>query len=121
MSDELSAQSPEIESTQTRLKQLATLLRNADHLDPQAQKSLATLLEQLVGELDAAGVAPSKTAHLAETISEVARSLHDGESGAVSDTDRERLRQAAVAAELEAPASANLVYRFIDVLSSIGI
>jgi len=121
MTDEMSAQPPEVQSTQAKLKQLATLLRDADHLDPQAQKSLATLLEQLVGELDAAGVAPSHTTHLAETISEVARSLHEGESGAVSDTDRERLRRAAAAAELEAPASASLVYRFIDVLSSIGI
>ncbi len=103
------------------LRQLAAALREADHLAPETQQSLASLLDELGQELNSTGLASANTAHLAEAVSEVARSLHEQRSAVSLDAARNQLEEAAAKAEVEAPVATGVVYRFIDVLSSIGI
>ncbi len=103
------------------LHEMARLLREGGHLEPQAQRSLAGLLEELGSELDSAAVPSQHTAHLAETISHVARSLHEKRQPTLIAAARDRLQEAATWAEAEAPVATGIVRRFIDVLASIGI
>jgi hypothetical protein len=121
MSENTAPEPHSAESTQTDLKRLAALLRDADHLDPEAQKSLAALLEELGTELQVAGIASAQAARLAEAVTDVARSLHKQDSAGELETARDNLKEAAIRAEVEAPVATGLAYRFIDLLSSIGI
>lgn len=105
---------------QTDLRQLAALLRQAAHLDPQTQKSLASLLEELV-ELTSSGTVSAHHAHLTEVISDVARSLHEQHPVGFIEAARDRLKDAAARAETDAPVATGVVYRFIEVLSNLGI
>lgn len=106
---------------QTDLRQLAALLRQAAHLDPQTQKSLASLLEELGAELTSSGTVSAHHAHLTEVISDVARSLHEQHPVGFIEAARDRLKDAAARAETDAPVATGVVYRFIEVLSNLGI
>jgi len=108
-------------ATQANLRQLAAALREAGHLEPETQISLAGLLDQFSLELDSTGLGSAKTARLAEAVSDVARSLHEQKSSESLATARVELKEAAAHAEVEAPVATGLVYRFIDALSTIGI
>ena len=106
---------------QLRLRELATLLRESAHLNPETQKSLASLLEELGAELDSSSAIPAKTARLAEAVGDVARSLHEQHHTSLLETARDRLKEAAAHAETEAPVATGVVYRLIETLSSLGI
>lgn len=103
------------------LQELGRLLREAGHLAPQTQRDLASLLEELGGELDPAAPPSPHTTHLAETVGRLARSLHEQQHSGLLAAARDRLQAAALAAETEAPVVTGIVRRFIDVLGSIGI
>jgi hypothetical protein len=103
------------------LKQLASLLRQASHLDPDTQKSLASLLDELGQELDLPGTATAKTNVLTDAVKEVARSLHEQHPVGLLEAARDQLKEAAARAETEAPVVTGVVYRLIDALSSLGI
>jgi hypothetical protein len=107
--------------TQASLKQLAAALRSADHLEPETQKALASLLDELGTEFGATGLTSPNAVHLAETVNDVARSLHERRLPQVSPTARNRLKDAAARAEVEAPVASGVVYRLIDLLQSLGI
>lgn len=107
--------------SESNLRLLAAWLRSADHLDAATQKSLAALLDEIGAELESGDMTSAKTAQLAEAVTEVARSLHAQESSEEIETAKDALKDAAVKAELEAPVATGLAYRFIDLLSSIGI
>ena len=103
------------------LQELGRLLREAGHLTPRTQSDLAGLLEELGSELDPAVPPSPQTAHLAETVGRLARSLHEQQHSGLLAAARDRLQAAALAAETEAPVVTGIVRRFIDVLGSIGI
>lgn len=105
----------------TDFQELAGLLREASHLEPEAQRSLANLLEELGREIDPAALTSTQTTHLAEAVSRVARSLHEKDESGILATARDRLQQAASRAEVEAPVATGIVRQFIDVLASMGI
>jgi hypothetical protein len=121
MSEDSLPESQQASQTQAKLRQLAVSLREAEHLDPETQKALANLLDELGTELESAGLASPRTAHLAEAASEVARSLHEQHPTDQFVTARDRLKEAAVQTEVEAPVTTGVVYRMLDVLASIGI
>lgn len=121
MADETIPDPQSAERVQPDLKQLAALLRQADHLEPEAQKSLAALLEELGRELHSTGIPSTHAAQLAEAVTDVARSLQQQDSPGELENARDNLKQAALRAEVEAPVATGLAYRFIDLLSSIGI
>jgi hypothetical protein len=103
------------------LQELARLLRAAGHLEPAAQQTLASLLEELGGELEVSGLPSAPTAHLAETVGRVARALHEQQHSGLLAATRDRLHEAACRAEAEAPVATGIVRRFIDALAGIGI
>jgi hypothetical protein len=121
MSEEFNPESPSGAQTESNLRQLAALLRNADHLDTATQKSLAALLDEIGAELESGDMTSGKTAQLAEAVTEVARSLHAQVPTEEIVEARDALKEAAGKAEVEAPVATGLAYRFIDLLSSIGI
>lgn len=106
---------------QADLKQLAQSIRDAKHLEPQTQSSLASLLEELGNELHASGSLSEKASHLAGAVSEVARSLHEQEPPGLMETARDRLKDAAAKAEVDAPVATGVVNKFLDVLANMGI
>jgi|GEM_PF-1352413 len=122
MMSESNPQTPdEIPQIQLQLRQLAMSLREASHLDPQAKQSLAALLEELGAELDPTGSISAPTAHLTDAVSNVVRALHESHSPGLLQVANDRLKQAALRAETEAPGLTGIAYRFLDMLASLGI
>jgi uncharacterized protein DUF4404 len=121
MSNDITADSRTVAQMRTDLQEVGRLLRGAGHLEPQTQRELASLLEELGSELDPAAPPSPQTTRLAETVGRLARSLHDQQHVGLLATARDRLEEAARAAEVEAPVVTGIVRRFIDVLGSIGI
>jgi len=119
--DEINPEPPTMARMQADLQQLARSIREASHLEPQTQSSLASLLEELGHELNAGGSLSDKAAHLAGAVSEVARSLHEQEAPGLIETARDRLKDAAARAEVDAPVATGVVNRFLDVLANMGI
>lgn len=77
MSDDTTANKQMLAQMQDDLQELARLLRETRHLEPQAQCELASLLEELGSELNPAEFNSTHITHLAETVSRLARSLHE--------------------------------------------
>lgn len=100
-----------------RLRELAGLLRAADHLSPEAQQALADLVEELSGALP--GTAAS--AQLAESAAHLAAALHEQKDPGLLERARQRLEEAALRAETEAPVATGVVRRLIDALANLGI
>lgn len=112
---------PTVEHMCADLQELGRLLREAGHLEPETQRELAGLLEELGSELGSTALPSAQATHLAETVSRLARSLHEQQHSGLLAVTRDRLHEAARAAEVEAPVMTGIVRRFIDVLASIGI
>ncbi len=110
-----------VAQTQFNLRHLAASLRETGHLEPETQKALANLLDELGTELDSVGLASANTLHLTAAVSEVARSLHDQRSMGLLASARDHLKNAAMNSEVEAPFATGIVYRLIDLLASMGI
>jgi hypothetical protein len=106
---------------QAQLHGIAQLLREVDHLDPEAQRLLAELVEELSTLLGSSTVPPQEVAHLTESavhFVEAARHPHDQ---TLLGAARSRLDEAIVAAETRAPVAAALTRRLVDALSNLGI
>lgn len=121
MSESAPENSPNGPQIQSELRQLAELLRQAGHLAPQAQSSLAELLDELGSELESHGSISAKTEGLTRAVGDVARSLHEQHHASLLESAQDRLKDAAARAEAEAPVATGVVYRFIEALSSLGI
>ncbi len=121
MSEQITADPQTVVQIKTDLQELARLLRAAGHLEPDAQQTLASLLEELGGELEIGRLPSAQTAHLAETVGRVARALHEQQHSGLLAATRDRLHEAACRAEAEAPVATGIVRRFIDALGGMGI
>src|SRR5437764_371150 len=82
---------------------LARLLRDADPIDPASRRTLAELVDELGKALRSAPVPPAEVAHLAETTTRLAESLHRRHDQDRVRTLRERFEQALVNAEVQHP------------------
>lgn len=111
---------PPSETIRVSLRECAELLRQADHLEPAAQRALADLIVELVGALDPA-VSSERTAHLAESSAHLVRALHERHDAGLVASARARLEAAAARAEAEAPVATGLARQLIDVLAGIGV
>jgi hypothetical protein len=103
-----------------RLHEVARLLRGARHLDPEAQKSLADLADQLADALGRSHVASAEEGQLAEHAGRLIQALHRGEAAPVAAT-RHRLQDAILAAEARAPFAAGVARQLLDALANLGI
>jgi hypothetical protein len=108
-------------SVPARLHEVARLLRDADHLDPEAQQSLADLADELANSLGTSAVPSAEEVQLANLAGRLIQALHQPESAAPVAATRHRLQEAIVAAEARAPLAAGLARRLLDVLADIGI
>jgi len=102
-----------------RLRELARLLRQADHLEPEARQSLADVAEELADSLGSRGVPSAEEAQLGELAGQLIEELHREDAPAAAT--RHRLQEAILAAEARAPSAADLAQRLLDALANIGI
>jgi hypothetical protein len=103
------------------LHTVARLLREGQHLTPEAQQVLAELVDEIGNALEPGTVPSAELAHLAESTAHLAEVLHQRPEGGVLTAARDRLEQAALAVEYQAPVLTGLVRRLIDTLSNLGI
>jgi hypothetical protein len=108
-------------AVQTRLRELARVLRHADHLGPDAQQSLADLVDELSNALTTASLPAGDSAHLAESATHLARAVQEGDDTSLWTAAQERLEQAALKAEASAPLPAGILRRILDALANLGI
>ncbi len=104
-----------------RLHAVAELLRTADHLGPETQSELAEVIDELSSTLEHTPLPPAEAAHLADSAAHLADALKHDKDAAPLGAARDRLLEAAVAAEARAPAASSLIRQMADALSNIGI
>jgi hypothetical protein len=121
VSDTPSSNPPSVTEVQERLHEVARLLRESRSLDPQSQRVLAELVDELSTTLQAGAVPPAEVAHLAESTAHLAESLHHQHDTGVLGKARERLEGAVLQAEVHAPVAVGLARRVLDMLANIGI
>src|SRR5437764_14440605 len=90
------------------LHELAQELREAHHLEPEAQEALADLVDELGKTLTPTALASSETAHLATSAANLARTLHQEHSPTLLSAAKQRLEQAALRAETQATVPARI-------------
>jgi Domain of unknown function (DUF4404) len=111
---------PDPKDVQANLQELARLLHDADHLDPEAQRELADLVAELSRALS--GNLPSaEVEHLGQSAVHMIQALHQQQDTDFLTAARDRLRDAAVRAEVQAPVATGIVRRIIDTLANLGI
>ncbi len=108
-------------SISARLHELAQLLRTTPHLNPQAQVELANLIDELRQALPAGAKPGTEQTHLAESATHLVHALHQRQAAGFLDAAKQRLEDAALRAEAEAPLAAGVVRRLIDTLANLGI
>lgn len=105
----------------TKLHEVAQLIRETRHLEPQGQRALADLVEELSKALELATIPSAETAHLADSVGHLAQALQVRHETGLLAAARERLEQAAVRAEAQAPLATGLARRLLEALANLGI
>ncbi len=111
---------PNTSDLRANLQRLAQLLRDTDRLDPEAQQDLADLMGELSQAL-AGNLSSEEAEHLGRSAVHMIQALHDQQGADYLTAARDRLRDAAVRAEVEAPAATGIVRRLMDMLANLGI
>jgi hypothetical protein len=111
---------PDPAALRSNLQELARLLHEAPHLDPEAQQELADLVAELSQAL-AGNLTSAETEYLARSAVHMIEALHQQQDANYLTAARDRLRDAAVQAEVKAPVATGIVRRLIDTLANLGI
>jgi hypothetical protein len=106
---------------QERLHDIAQLLRLSSSIDPETQRTLAELVDELSKALQGANLPLAEVTHLAETTSHLAESLHQQQDRGFLARMRDRLEQAVSNAEIHAPTAVGLARKLLEELANIGI
>ena len=112
---------PTAAEVRAHLHNISQLLRNVDHLGPEAQELLADLVEELGKSIETGTVPSQEVARLTECASQFVQAVHEREEPGVLGAARARLQRAVIAAESEVPVVAGLTHRLVDMLSNLGI
>jgi uncharacterized protein DUF4404 len=104
-----------------RLREIARLLREGQHLDPASQQLLAGLVEELSKTLEEKTLPAPEATHLAECAAQLMQSVHQKEEKHVIVEARDRLEKAIVAVETRSPFLSGLFERLVDALAGLGI
>lgn len=100
------------------IEELARLLHEAEHLEPEARSKAAGLLRELAEALDH----PSDhAADLTETTGRLVQAIGQRHEPDLIQAARERVEEAVARAEAKAPRATEVALRLIDVLAGIGI
>jgi hypothetical protein len=102
------------------LHRIAQALREGPPLGPEAQRALAALIDELGNALPAAEPPTPEMEHLAGTTAEFVHALHRRETGRLAAA-RDRLEQAILGIEAQAPLTAGVARRVLDALANLGI
>jgi hypothetical protein len=108
-------------AAQASLHAIAELLRDPRPLTPALRTALADLLDEFGGTLSPAAVPPAEVQHLADSTAHLARALRQKRDLGYIAAARDRLEQAVLATEAQAPTTAGLARRLLDALANIGI
>jgi hypothetical protein len=108
-------------SIQKSLHEIAKVLREARHLPPEAQRELSELLDELSGAIDPGHMPSAENAHLAASAAHLMQALHEPREPGLLTGAKERLEQAALRAEAEAPLVTGILHRLIEALADLGI
>ncbi|GIW86430.1 MAG: hypothetical protein KatS3mg108_0754 [Isosphaeraceae bacterium] len=108
------------EPGETSLSELARLLRDVDHLEPQVRRELADVVEELDsavrGELN-----PDQAAHLRQSVAHLVETIRSQrETGLVANA-RQQLEATLVRTETEAPVASGVARRLIEMIADLGI
>ena len=120
MADQQPPETPDRAALRSNLQELARLLHDAPHLDPDTQQELADLVSEL-SEALAGNLSSAETEQLARNAVHMIRALHEQRDTDYLTAARERLREAAVRAEVAAPVATGIARRLIDALANLGI
>jgi|SRR6516165_10225402 hypothetical protein len=104
-----------------RLRQLARMLREAQHLEPDTRRQLAELADELAASGDFTKASSAEASRLLDTSARVIDALHKEPEAELPATLRERLGESIMAAEARAPVLAGVAHRLLDVLADLGI
>jgi hypothetical protein len=103
------------------LREVSGLLREAHHLGPEAQETLAGLVEELGHALASGTISAEELAHVRDSTAQLAEALHQRHDESVLAAARDRLGEAVVGLEARAPVVTGVVRRLLDALASLGI
>jgi hypothetical protein len=106
---------------EAKLQSIAQLLRQADHLDPEAQKALAGIVEELGKALRSTPVSSEEAKSLADSTAHLVEALQHRQNKGLLVPARDRMKQAITRVEYEAPFVAQIAGRLLDTLASFGI
>jgi hypothetical protein len=104
-----------------RLREVARLVRGADHLDPEARQTFADLAEQMADNLSRPHAPGAEEVELGKLAGELIAALHREEEAAPVAASRHRLQEAVVAAQTRAPLAAETARELLDALANLGI
>ena len=102
------------------LHEAAQALRAAP-IDPEGQRALARLLDELGDALAAAPAPAPETEHLVGSTAELVRALHRRHEPGALAAARDRLEGAVLGVEVKAPWAAGVARRLLEALSNLGI
>jgi hypothetical protein len=111
---------PSVSEIRTRLRAVAGMLRESRTIDPESQRILAELVDELSAALQSSSVPPGEVAHIAESTAHLADSLHQQHDQGVLASARDRLEEAVLNAESRSTI-VGLARRLLDALANIGI
>src|SRR5262245_41590000 len=100
------------------LHHLAQVLREAHHLGPEAQQQLAALVDELGQALETSAASPAELERLSGETARLAEALKRRDRGMLASV-RDRLEEAAVEAEAQAPLTVGLARRLAETLANI--
>jgi Domain of unknown function (DUF4404) len=121
MADQLEPMAEPTQAIQTRLHNVADLLRGSATVSREVQIALAELLDELSTAINAPNGPPAAVAHLAESAAHLAETLHHQHDSGLVATARKRLGEAILRAESHAPNAVGLARGVVDALANIGI
>src|SRR5947209_11794393 len=108
---------PVTSEVEASLHTVARVLREAQPLGPEARRALADLVDELGNVLHSAAVPPPDVRHLADSTTHLIQALHQRQDPGRLARARDRLEQAILGIESQAPVAAGLARRVMDALA----
>jgi nucleoside-triphosphatase THEP1 len=108
-------------SVQASLHAVAEVLRDPHPLSAEAREALAALVDELGNLLSEPGAPPEAVAHLADSTAHLVQAVHRRADEGLLAAARDRVEQAILGVEAQAPLAAGIARRVLDALSGIGI
>jgi hypothetical protein len=106
---------------EANLHRIAELLRNAEHLSPEAQQSLALLVDDLAAAAKKPSGDAATATHVATTAAHLLEALVQKRDQGMLSAARDRLERTVMSAETQAPMAAGVARRLLDIIAGIGI